>query len=219
MKIIYQYHNSYPTSVSLVKCTTGQLCLWLRPGNEWSTGKKVYVVIPVDKTYDSWTLDFNFSSAVDTLEAWKGDVTELPPQDGTMWRITNKCYNGVLYGCQCLEVGMILRYEKYLDPSFTLDFNSISLDLCTEPPDCDETAMADVTTDSSLTTAAECAYLGMLEGELHCQLEAQLTELRLTGTAGSGSGLEPIPCLYSNHPTNSSTLCDLWCQIVLYILY
>ena len=198
--------------MNLISIGIGQKCVWQRPGNEWSTGKKLYVVIPMDKTYDSWTLDFNFSSPVTALEAWKGDVAEMPPNDGTMWRITNKCYNGVLYGCQCLEVGLILRYMQYSDPSFQLDFNTVSLDICTEAPDCLENNLV----DSSGTTAAACQYSGMLEGDLHCELEAQLNDFRLTGTAGSGAGLTSIQCLYAKYPTNSTSLCDLWCQIALY---
>ena len=78
------YNLNFIFSVNLISIGIGQKCVWLRPGNEWSTGKKLYVVIPMDKTFDSWTLDFNFSAPVTALEAWKGDAAELSPNDGTM---------------------------------------------------------------------------------------------------------------------------------------
>ena len=89
--------------VNLAEESFGNTCVWLNPGNEWSTGKKLYAVIPMDQAYNGWKIELNFTTSLTSLEAWKGDVTELAPTDGTMWQITNKCYNGLLYSCQCLE--------------------------------------------------------------------------------------------------------------------
>ena len=90
----------------------------------------------MDQAYNGWTIELNFTTALTSLEAWKGDVAELAPTDGTMWQITNKCYNGLLYGCQCLELGFIVRYPAYSDPSFQLTFNSRLLDTCSQEPEC-----------------------------------------------------------------------------------
>ena len=37
-----------------------------------------------------------------------------------------------------------------------------------------------------------------------------------TGTGSLGSGATPVPCLYADHPTNASSLCELWCNIAAY---
>ena len=39
-----------------------------RTANEWSTGKKAYIQIPINKTVSSWTLQLNFTSPLSTLE-------------------------------------------------------------------------------------------------------------------------------------------------------
>ena len=114
----------------------GSSCLWLNPGNEWSTGKKLYMVIPMDQAHEGWSIRLNFTTPITSLESWKGTVEERAPSDGTLWRITNKCYNSHLYACQCLELGFIVRYPSYSDPSFLLDFNSQRLDICPEEPVC-----------------------------------------------------------------------------------
>ena len=60
--------NSSLCSVYLLQPGEGQQCVWLRLGNDWATGSKMYVQIAMETTVEGWTLDFNFSYPLKTLE-------------------------------------------------------------------------------------------------------------------------------------------------------
>ena len=65
----------------------------------------------------------------------------------------------------------------------------------------------------------ECPYLGMPEETLACQLWSELKNL--TETSDGMAVVTPAPtytveCEYADHPTNSTELCVLWCNITAY---
>ena len=142
-----------------------------------------------------------------------------------------RCYNNKLFACQILSFGYVLRHFPEDDPTFTLQLNNVSVPLCSNI--------------SAGPTSIPCPYEGMLEGALHCSLWEELTSFQdrdaalasaaaapngNPGTAPNGVPLGPgvspngsptaptfqTSCMYEEHPTNSSTLCTLWCQILPY---
>ena len=136
---------------------------------------------------------------------------ENTPSDGTHWQIDNKCYNGLLYSCQCLEVGVIMRYCFKSSPNFTVTFNGIKLNNCPKEPSCG------IISNSTNNT---CPYSQDPEAATLCALYAQLQGLQ----SGSGSTIGPysgssasqVVCPYIGNPTSALQLCSLWCQIQAY---
>jgi hypothetical protein len=201
--------------IMLAGLASGQMCVHLVQGNSWSTGMKIFVTIPPNQTYPSWNLELSFSPGVSTVEAWKGSVEELQPLDGTRWRVVNKCYNGLLYPCQCLEVGMILRYPAYTDPTFDVDFNQLGiLPICADQPDCEGSFYPEVTTTTSAPT---CPYTCSDPGGpvSACDLWDQLQDLVTSTPPPQASSTPYSSCPYLNE-TQGVSLCYLWCQIQLY---
>ena len=67
--------------------------------------------------------------------------------------MTNKCYNGVLYPCQCLELGYLIRYQAGEDPQASLFLNGELAPTCSEEPACTGATTTDSTTTDGTTTA------------------------------------------------------------------
>merc|ERR1712142_890173 len=199
---------------SLITLLTGWICLspvscqdcvWFRLGKDWLGGKKGYLVIPMNQTLDGWKLSINTSSPLTSLEAWKGDVKATDLMNGTSWEISNRCYNSKLYGCQCLEIGIILRYSKFDSPIMQVSFNDIILPNCPEEPYCQPEIKH-----------SNCPYRLDPESETLCQLVTELTQLSTNSTPyHSNSNL--VSCPYLNNPTSAFILCKLWCQIENYL--
>merc|ERR1712015_26300 len=202
------------------------LCYTIEEGHSWRNGLKSTLNIQLDKDYEDWEVKFLYDTDVVNLEAWKGDVSSLSQREYT---VSSKCYNNKLFACQILSFGYVLRHFPEDDPSFTLQLNNVSVPLCTNI--------------SAGPTSIPCPYEGMLEGALHCSLWEELTSFQdrdaalasaapngNPGTAPNGvplgQGVSPngsptaptfqTSCMYEEHPTNSSTLCTLWCQILPY---
>ncbi len=133
------------------------------------------------------------------VQAWKGTVTEIEPEDGTAWRIDNKCYNGQLYSCQCLELGIIMRYLRYTDPTIDISLNGMYLPACISEPEC--------STDPSV-----CPYLLDPESTTICSLYYQLVTLQSEANQTT-LGIQEVTCPYLDNPTSANLLCQLWCQV------
>jgi hypothetical protein len=123
--------------------------------------------------------------------------------DGTSWQITNKCYNSKLYSCQCLEVGVVLRYADI--PTLEAAFNGIKMPACADEPDC-----------APEVNQNNCPYTLDPESELLCQMLTELNELATNSTQYHSTS-NSVTCPYLNNPTSSFLLCNLWCQIQGYL--
>ena len=91
-----------------------------------------------------------------------------------------------------------MRHFPDSDPNATIYLNGVLVPLCEE----------------------ECPYLGMPEETLACQLWSELNNLTMTDD-GMTTAVTPAPtytvqCEYADHPTNSTELCELWCNITAY---
>jgi len=70
-----------------------------------------------------------------SFEAWKGNVVK---NDTNCFTINNKCYNGVLYSCQCLTFDYIARHSDQVSVNVTkISFIGESLSPCTTPLQCE----------------------------------------------------------------------------------
>ena len=138
-----------------------------------------------------------------TIQAWRGDVKEVIPFDGSHWQITNKCYNNKLYSCQCLDLGVILRYAEV--PTLEVSFNGVTIPECGNEPDC----APDVNNNN-------CPYRLDPESELLCQLVTELNQLASNSTSYHSSS-NAVNCPYLDNPTSAFLLCNLWCQVQGYL--
>ena len=89
----------------------------------WSNGQRKFLKLNIDQYYTSWNISISFdrevsfevitwffrksSTDISICQAWKGDVVKL---SNTSYTLTNKCFNNILYPCQCLELGFLIRY-------------------------------------------------------------------------------------------------------------
>ena len=145
----------------------------------------------------SWNVGFQYGVDV-SLEAWKGDIIKHNRWWDQHWSyilhgikllisqsysLTNKCYNGIVYPCQCLEIGFLIRYKAHhllLQPLFrystellaypnaTFTFNGSPAPTCSSQPDCStgtvpggsllnvkDIALSTVTTTTTTTTTTK----------------------------------------------------------------
>jgi len=114
------------------------LCSWMEAANTWSSGAKLELTLEVPQTVQDWNLTFSFDTDV-TFEAWKGDITKHSSQ---LYSLTNKCYNGKVYHCQCFKLGIIVRYCSEMEgyPVPRIYWNSAQAPTCASMPDCDAKA-------------------------------------------------------------------------------
>ncbi|XP_023337576.1 uncharacterized protein LOC111708430 [Eurytemora carolleeae] len=144
--------------VLLVVClTVADECYWENVLNSWSSGKRSLISIPVPENMDSWNITLEFDGTDLELQAWKGDVSQI--SDNT-FSITNNCYNGRLYACQCLEISYLVRHKYGVELGFNLTFNSVLFSTCDQSPDCSgkgEATEAAATTEDIATTKAASA--------------------------------------------------------------
>merc|ERR1711962_1234606 len=133
------------------------LCSWL-DSKGWTGGAKVRLKINVVEETSSWNISFDFNKDV-TFEAWKGDINALT---GSIYHVTNKCYNGRLYPCQCLEFGYLIRFSGAY-PTANISFNGVAAPACPSEPTCNGVATTTpqpttTTTTTSTTTTAEAPH-------------------------------------------------------------
>ena len=126
-------------------------------------------------------------------------MSEAEPKDGTAWTIDNKCYNGQLYSCQCLELGIIMRYLRYTDPTVDISLNGVYLPPCLSEPECSPNPTV-------------CPYLLDPESTALCSLFYQLVTLQSEANHTT-VGIQEVTCPYMDNPTSASLLCELWCQV------
>ena len=50
--------------------------------------------------------------------------------------MTSKCYNNVLYACQCLELGYLVKHEAGVNPQANFIYNGSPVPLCPDKPLC-----------------------------------------------------------------------------------
>ena len=104
------------------------LCSWVQTISRWSNGQRNHLQISIDQHYTTWNISFKFDADVtfevkcflskfnqkfnlmSRCQAWKGDVEKVSDSE---YFLKNKCFNGVLYPCQCLELGYLIRYLAY----------------------------------------------------------------------------------------------------------
>ena len=73
----------------------------------------------------------------------------------TTFSLSNKCYNGILYPCQCLELGYLIRYQSGdTDPQPAFFLNGEEAPTCSEEPACTGVTTTDSTTVEDATTIA-----------------------------------------------------------------
>merc|ERR1712110_342297 len=98
------------------------VCSWVETASRWSNGQRNILKLSVDQHYSGWNVTFSFDTPV-TFEAWKGDVQTV---DNRTFTVTNRCYNGQLYPCQCLELGYLVRHQPGYNPATTYSLNNVS---------------------------------------------------------------------------------------------
>merc|ERR1712015_127658 len=223
-----------------VHAATEDLCYWIEEGHSWKNGLKATLNVQLDKDYEDWQVKFLYDTDVVNLEAWKGDVASLSQREFT---ITSRCYNNKLFACQVLSFGYVLRHFPEDEPNFDLQLNNATVPLCNDTnsspvapattPPCPYEGMLEGTLHCSLwqelksfqdRDATTSAPNGV-------SLGPGVSPSGDTGTAPNGTPLGPgvspngspsqaptfkTPCMYEEHSTNSSTLCNLWCQILVY---
>ena len=128
-----------------------QLCSWVEPVSQWTTGQRLLLKLNVEKYSTYWNVTFQFDQEV-IFEAWKGDITELTT---TTFSLTNKCYNGILYPCQCLELGYLIRHQAGEDPQAMYFLNGELAPACSEEPPCTGATTADPSTTTGATADIE----------------------------------------------------------------
>ena len=72
--------------------------------------------------------------------------------DNQTFLVTNRCYNGELYPCQCLELGYLIRHQPGYNPNTLYSLNNVSAPTCPEEPSCSKLKSA---TTPSLETSTE----------------------------------------------------------------
>ena len=56
--------------------------------------------------------------------------------DNQTFLVTNRCYNGELYPCQCLELGYLIRHQPGYNPATVYSLNNVTAPTCPEEPAC-----------------------------------------------------------------------------------
>merc|ERR1712106_220196 len=110
----------------------GNLCVWENTISSSSSGSRSILYINLKEDSSAWNVTMMFDTEV-TFEAWKGDVTKL---SSTKYSVTSKCYNNILYACQCLELGYLVKHEAGLSPQASILYNGIPVPSCLEQPMC-----------------------------------------------------------------------------------
>ena len=130
------------------------------------------------------------------------------------YSLTNKCYNGIVYPCQCLEIGFLIRYKAHHllfrplsrystelleHPNATFTFNGSPAPTCSSQPDCSTGTVPGAPTSGG--------------GLLNLNDEALPTVTTTTTTKSTTTTTEDLGC------NSKSTLCpgyDQVCQIPSY---
>ena len=119
------------------------------------------------------------------MQAWKGDVRT---SDNRTFTVTNRCYNGQLYPCQCLELGYLVRHSPGYNPASTFALNDVTAPPCSEEPACSvvkTTTSSTVTSGSSSTTgssASSANHSCVISSPCHPDALCTVTGLTLTLT-------------------------------------
>ena len=76
----------------------------------------------------------------------------------TTFSLSNKCYNGILYPCQCLELGYLIRYQSGDKPQPEFFFNGEEAPSCSDEPACTgvTTTIDDAATIAGTTAGHIC---------------------------------------------------------------
>ena len=83
------------------------------------------------------------------LQAWKGDVTQL---SGNTYSVTSKCYNNLVFACQCLQIGYLVKHETNLIPNTDILYNGAAVPPCADKPLCNGASPNSTTTTTTTTT-------------------------------------------------------------------
>merc|ERR1711971_1161205 len=122
---------SFAAAVSLVGAQS-ELCSHVETISRWSNGQRKFLKLNIDQYYTSWNITVSFDREV-SFEAWKGDVVKV---SNTAYSLTNKCFNNILYPCQCLELGYLIRYAPGFNPQAEFSLNGAPAPACEEAPAC-----------------------------------------------------------------------------------
>ena len=116
----------------LVSQSKSELC-WEASTRHWNLGLKTQMTVQVEEMQTSWNIGIAFLDEIISLEAWRGNVF----RNGNMFNITSKCYNGIIFPCQCLSFDYIVRHHGTAPENVQFYFNGENLPACNEPLDCE----------------------------------------------------------------------------------
>ena len=74
--------------------------------------------------------------------------------DNQTFTVTNRCYNGQLYPCQCLELGYLVRHSPGYNPAAVFALNNITAPPCSQEPGCSVVKTTSTTSTASVSSTA-----------------------------------------------------------------
>jgi len=111
-------------------------CYWVNLVNAWSSGYRADLVIMPTATVNGWVVDITTDQPLDKFEAWKGSVET--GGDGQHFSVHSKCYNHLVYNCQCLLIPFLARHSQGVPGvEYRIQFNSQEIEQCDQQPNCD----------------------------------------------------------------------------------
>ena len=122
-------------------------CYWTSMQSSWSTGYRADLVIMPNTSVHGWQVGVTTDPPLDKFEAWKGSVAG----GGNHYQISSKCYNHMVYSCQCLVIPYLARHQAGVTTSYTITFNNQEIEMCDQEPECGATTPAPHTTTTDNT--------------------------------------------------------------------
>ena len=109
-------------------------CYWTNIVNEWPTGYRADLVIMPNISVNGWVVDILTDEPLDKFEAWKGSVQS--DAGGKQFKVSSKCYNHLVYSCQCLVIPYLVKHQPGQLDSYQVFFNNQEMEMCDQQSDC-----------------------------------------------------------------------------------